>query len=40
MEHDGSAISMFHKYTNEGHTDENIIGVVVLWKNNHDTRHK
>lgn len=32
MEHDGSAISVFDKHPNEGHTDENIVGVVVLWK--------
>lgn len=32
VEHDGSAISVFDKHSNEGHTDENIVCVVVLWK--------
>lgn len=32
MEHDGSAISVFDKHPDEGHTNENIVGVVVLWK--------
>lgn len=32
MEHDGSAISVFNKYSNERHTDEYVIGIVVLWK--------
>lgn len=31
MEHDGSAISVFDKHPNEGHPDENIISVVILW---------
>ena len=34
MEHDGSAISVFDKHPNEGHTNENIVGVVVLWREN------
>lgn len=32
MEHDGSAISVFNKHSNERHTDEYVIGIVVLWK--------
>lgn len=34
VEHDGSAISVFDKHPDEGHTDENIVGIVVLWKRN------
>lgn len=30
VEHDGSAISVFDKHSNERHANENIIGVVVL----------
>lgn len=32
--HDGSAVSVFDKHANEGHTNENVIGVVVLWRKN------
>lgn len=32
VEHDGSAISVFNKHANERHTDEYVIGIVVLWK--------
>lgn len=30
MEHDGSAVSVFDEHADEGHADENIVGVIVL----------
>lgn len=30
VEHDGSAISVLNKHSNERHTDEYVIGVIVL----------
>lgn len=36
MEHDGSAISVFDKHSNEGHTDEDIVGVIVLKEKDQD----
>lgn len=30
VEHDGSAVSVFDEHADEGHADENIVGVVVL----------
>lgn len=34
VEHDGSAVSVFDEHPNEGDTNENIVGVVVLWEKN------
>lgn len=36
VEHDGSAISVFDEHSDEGHTDENIVGVIVLREKNID----
>lgn len=36
VEHDGSAISVFDKHPDEGHTDEDVVGVIVLRDNKID----
>lgn len=36
MEHDGSAIPVFDEHADEGHADEDVVGVIVLHEKSKD----
>lgn len=36
MEHNGSAVSVLDEHSDEGHADEDVVGVIVLHEKNTD----